>query len=108
MLLSSSSIYTNSLVTADECKTPLMILNYKQSKGGVGIFDETVAKFSCRRKTVSWALLFFYNMLHVAANNSYILMKKSDSFSKANKAFLKELTFHTATHGVEVRLDFSK
>ena len=99
-----SSTHTNSSITADECKTPLMILEYNQRKGGVDMFDENLEKFSCRRKTVRWPLLSFYNMLDATANNSYILLKKSGRYSKSKKAFLKHLTFQIITPAVEVRL----
>ena len=35
-----SSTHTNSSVGADECKKPLMILDYNQKKGGVDMFDK--------------------------------------------------------------------
>ena len=57
MLLSST--HTENSVTTDECKKPLRILDYSQRKGGVDKFDENIEKFSCRRKTVRWPLLFF-------------------------------------------------
>ena len=53
-----SSTHTNSLDTADECKKPLMILDYSQRKGGVDMFDENLEEFSCCRKTVRWPLFF--------------------------------------------------
>ena len=57
MLLSST--HTENSVTTDECKKPLRILDYSQIKGGVNMFDENLEKFSCRRKTVGWPMLFF-------------------------------------------------
>ena len=45
-----SSTHTNSLVTADECKKPLMILDYNQRKGGVDMFDENLEEFSVAEK----------------------------------------------------------
>ena len=105
MLLSST--HTDSLVTAEESKKPLVILDYNQRKGGVDRFDENLEEFSCRRKTVRWPLLFFYNMVDAAANNSYILMKKSGRYSKSKKEFLKNLTFQLAKPAVEARLRLS-
>ena len=81
-----------------------MILNYNQRKGGVDRFDENLEEFSCRRKTVRWPLLFFYNMLDATANNSYILLKKSERYSKSKKAFLKHLTFQLVMPAVEAHL----
>ena len=82
-----SSTHTNSSVTAHECKKPLMILDYNQRKSDVDMFDENLEEFSCRRKTVRWPLLFVYNMLDAAANNSYILLKKFGTYFKSKKHF---------------------
>ena len=82
-----SSTHTNSSITADERKKPLMILDCNKRKGGVDMFDEKLEKFSCRRKIVRWPLLFFYNMLDASANNSYILLNKFGRYSKSKKAF---------------------
>ena len=40
-------------------------------------------------------------MLDAAANNLYILLKKSERYSKSKKAFLKHLTFQLAKPAVE-------
>ena len=56
-------------------------------KGGVDMFDENLEEFSCRRKTVRWPLLFFYNMLDAAANNSYILQKNLGDIPNQKKHF---------------------
>ena len=82
-----SSTHTNSLITADECKNQLMILDYNQRKGGVDMFDKNLEEFSCRRKTVRWPLLFFYNMLDAAANNSYILLKNMGDIPNQKSIF---------------------
>ena len=94
VLLSSTN--TNSLVTADECKKPLMILDYNQRKGGIDMFDKNLQEFLCHRKTVRWPLLFFYNMLDAAANNLYILLKKSGRYSKSKKSIFETLYISTS------------
>ena len=86
-----SSTHTNSSVTADECKKPLMILDYNERKGGVNMFNKNLEEFSCRRKTVRWLLLFFYNMLEAAANNSYILLKKIWEIFQIKKSIFETL-----------------
>ena len=101
MLLSSTHIENS--VTTDECKKPLRILDYSQKKGGVNMFDENLEKFSCRRKTAGWPMLFFLNMIDVADNNAYILMKKCGRYSKSKKCFLKNLSFQLAKSAVENR-----
>ena len=85
-----------------------MILDHNQRKGDVDMFDENLEKFSCRRKTVRWPLLFFYNMVDAAANNANILMKKCGRCSKSKKYFLKNLSFQLAKSAVENRLRLPK
>ena len=106
MLLSST--HTENYATTDECKKPIMILDYNQRKGGVDMFDKNLEKFSCRKKTVRWTLLFLYNMVDATDNNAYILMKKCGRYSKSKKCFLKNLSFQLATSAVENRLRLSK
>ena len=65
-----------------------MIIDYNFGKKGVDQMDEAVEEFTCRRKTVRWPLLVFYNMLDIAANNTFILMKKGGSTS-SKKQFLR-------------------
>ena len=40
------------------------------------MLDENLEEFTFKRKTVHWPLLFYYNMLDIAANSSLILMQK--------------------------------
>ena len=47
-----SLIHTTNLVTAEEFKNPLAILDYNQGKDDVDRFDGSLEEFSCRRKTV--------------------------------------------------------
>ena len=106
MLLSAT--YTENSVTTDQCKKPFKVLVYNQTKGGVDMFDKNLEEFSCRRKTVKWPLLFFYNMVNTAANNAYILMKKCRRYSKSKKFFLKNPSFQLAKSAVENSLRLSK
>ena len=85
-----------------------MILGRNHRKRGVDMFDKNLEKFSCRRKTVRWPLLFFYNMVDAAANNANILMKKCGRYSKSKKYFLKNLSFQLAKSAVENRLRLPK
>ena len=45
-------------------------------------------------------------VINAAAENSYILMKKFEKYSKAKKKFLKNLTFQLAKRAVEAHLRF--
>ena len=102
MLLSSS--HADILGATNETKKPVMILDYNKRKGGVDMFDENLEEFSCRRKTVRWPLLFFYNIIDAAVNNAYILLRKAGEYKLSKKAFLKNLTFDLAKPAVGIRL----
>ena len=97
ILLSSS--HSDPSVDSGESKKQKMILDYNASKGGVDIFDQNLEKFSCRRKTVRWPLLFFFNILDAAANNAYILMQRN-GYRSSRKDFLKKLTLDLATPSI--------
>ena len=56
---------------------PEMIAHYNFGKKGVDQLDEEVEEFTCRRKTVRWPLLLFFNMLDISAFNAFVLMKKN-------------------------------
>ena len=91
MLLSFS--HADNLVATNETKKPVMILDYNKRKGEVDMFDKNLEEFLCRRKTVKWPLLFFYNIIDAAVNNAYILLRKAGEYKLSKKAFLKKLTF---------------
>ena len=74
-----------------ECANkPEIILYYNDEKKGNFTMDEAIEEFTCRRKTVRWPLLLFFNILDVAAYNAFLLMKK-DGCKKTRKQFLKSL-----------------
>jgi hypothetical protein len=72
VILLSSSHCSNATVEGNK---PALILDYNYGKKGVDQFDQNIEEFTCRRKTVRWPLLLFFNMLDVAAFNGYLLMK---------------------------------
>ena len=61
MLLSSS--HADNLVTTNETKKPVMILDYIKRKGGVNIFDENYEEFSCRKKHLDGQCFLFTILL---------------------------------------------
>ena len=89
VLLSSS--HAGSTVFPDQANKPEMILDYNTGKKGVDQFDQNIEKFTCRRKTVRWPLLLFYNILDVSAFNGFLIMKKN-GYSKSRKQFLIALS----------------
>lgn len=81
---------------------PELIIDYNFGKKGVDQLDEAIEEFSCRRKTVRWPLLLFFNMLDVAAHNGLILMKKSGSHL-TRKQYLRTLSIQLAEESAKTR-----
>lgn len=52
---------------------PEIIHVYNSTKGAVDTFDQMSQNICCNRKTRRWPLCFFYNMLNIAAINSYVI-----------------------------------
>lgn len=58
---------------SDTLQKPAMILDYNHSKSGVDTLDQVVRSYSCKRRTRRWPMCLFYNMLDIAAYNSYVI-----------------------------------
>ena len=100
ILLSSS--HSGMQTVPEKANKPKLILDYSYGKKGVDQFDENVEMFTCRRKTVQWPLLIFFNALDVAAFCAYLLIKK-DGHKVSRKMFLKNLSKQLAHSSAVVR-----
>ena len=89
VLLSSS--HAGNTVFPNHANKPEMILDYNIGKKGVDQFDQNIEKFTCRRKTVRWPVLFFYNIIDVAAFNAFLVLKKN-GYGRPRKQFLNALS----------------
>ena len=82
----------------EETGKPEIITYYNQSKGGVDTLDQLIRCYSCKGKPNRWPVALFYNMLDIAAYNSYLLYaNRHPEFRMAHKKqarreFLKLLT----------------
>ena len=85
-----------------ENNKPALIFDYNKGKGGVDQLDQNIDEFTCRRKTVRWPLVVFYNILDVAAFNAFLLMK-SDHPRTQRKSFLKNLAFQLVENHAKLR-----
>lgn len=92
VLMLSSSHSGKEVAGVEHKHKPLMILDYNKGKGAVDQLDENLAEFTCKRKTVRWPLLVWYNMLDVAAYNGYLL-RKFDMDALKRRDYLKKLTY---------------
>ncbi|XP_060905369.1 piggyBac transposable element-derived protein 1-like [Labrus mixtus] len=77
-------------------KKPEVILYYNKTKGRVHTMDQMVSNYSCKRRTLRWPMVLWYNMLDVATLNAYtnFTAQHSDYMGGVNNArwlFIKEL-----------------
>ena len=100
ILLSSS--HAGNEVVPENANKPRMILDYNTGKKGVDQMDENVEQFTCRRKTVRWPLLIFFDMLDVACFNAY-LTRRNDGSTATRKEFLKSLSKQLCQRSVAER-----
>ena len=69
--------------------------DYNKHKGGVDTLDENCEEFNCLRKTNRWPMVINYNLINVATNNAFIVMRSSGKCDKKTN-FLKQLSFQLA------------
>ena len=74
-LMTSSSYFSNSIM--DCHKKPTVITHYDKHKGEVDTLDGNCEEFSCLRKTNLWPMVINYNLISVATNNAFIVMRGS-------------------------------
>lgn len=67
-----STMHDDDAVNARSQK-PEIICCYNQTKGAVDAFDQCLTRTSCIRRSRRWPMCFFYNMLNIAAYNSYVV-----------------------------------
>ena len=93
-VLMMSSLHFSILIT-DCHKKPTVITDYYKHKEGVDTLDENCEEFSCLRKTNRWPMVINYNLINVATNNAFIVMRGSGKCDRKTD-FLKQLSFQLA------------
>ena len=58
-----------------EIEKPETVEFYNETKAGVDALDQKVRHYTTYRKTKRWPMAVFYNILDIAAYNSYVLFK---------------------------------
>lgn len=91
-----STMHTSNCLNSETAK-PEIIHVYNSTKGAVDTFDQMSQNVSCNRKTRRWPLCIFYNMMNIAAVNSYVIynhnltaMKKKPASRLKNMLTLHE------------------
>ena len=87
---------------------PQIIDEYNKTKAGVDTFDQMVKDYSVRRSTRRWTMNLFYNMIDMAAMNSYILFKIRTKSEISRREFLIRLSELLVKGHASTRLNTSR
>ncbi|XP_046575728.1 piggyBac transposable element-derived protein 4-like [Haliotis rubra] len=68
-----STMHSSPDVIVDKNHKPEMILFYNETKGGVDSLDQLAHRYSVKRKTNRWPVVYFMNMVDIAAIAAYII-----------------------------------
>ena len=99
-LMMSSSHFSISIM---DCHKKLTVItDYDKHKGEVDTLDENCEKFSCLRKTNLWPMVINYNLISVATNSAFIIMRDSGKCDRKTD-FLKQLSFQLAQSYLSIR-----
>ena len=60
-------------IMRDDSRKPKIINYYNTTKCGVDVLDKLVRTYSCKCTTRKWTVLFFFNLLDIAACNTLVL-----------------------------------
>ncbi|KAL1020716.1 hypothetical protein UPYG_G00003720 [Umbra pygmaea] len=68
-----STLHRDGRISGMEHQKPEMIMNYNATKGGVDNMDKLVTAYSCKRRTLRWPLVIFFDILDVSAYNAFVI-----------------------------------
>lgn len=92
-----STQHSDTSISQEEHKKPIMILDYNSTKGGVDNADKLIREYTCARRTARWPYRLFMNILDICALNAFALFilknpdwNKQKSFRR--RIFLKDLS----------------
>ena len=95
--------FSHSDVSITDCHSKsTVIMDYNKHKGEVDTLDENCEEFNCLKKTNFWPMVINCNLINVATNNAFIVMRGVRKSSKRTE-FLKRLCFQLAQAYVRKR-----
>ncbi|KAM4584694.1 piggyBac transposable element-derived protein 4-like [Odontesthes bonariensis] len=68
-----STLHGDERICDQEHHKPEIIMDYNATKGGVDNMDKLVTAYSCKRRTLRWPLVIFFDMLDISANNAFVI-----------------------------------
>ncbi|XP_060792618.1 piggyBac transposable element-derived protein 4-like [Neoarius graeffei] len=91
-----STLHRDGRICGQDHQKPEMILDYNATKGGVANLDKLVTSYSCKRRTLQWPLVIFFDILDISAYNAFVIwMSLSPEWNRGKlqkrRLFLEEL-----------------
>ncbi|XP_056269742.1 uncharacterized protein LOC130193292 [Pseudoliparis swirei] len=68
-----STLHRDGRICGLEHQKPEILMDYNASKGGVDNLDKLVSAYSCKRRTLRWPLVIFFDMLDISAYNAFVI-----------------------------------
>ncbi|XP_056108635.1 piggyBac transposable element-derived protein 4-like [Rhinichthys klamathensis goyatoka] len=90
-VLLMSTLHKDACVSTREDRKPEAILYYNENKGGVDNLDKVTGTYSCKRKTLRWPMVLFFNILDVSAYNAFVAWMEVNPGWKEGKTFRRRL-----------------
>lgn len=89
-------------------KKPEIILHYNRTKGAVDTLDKLVRTYTCQRKSRRWPMIFFQNIVDMAAYNAFVIfLTVNPTFEQGKthrrRLFLEVLAMDMISKGITDR-----
>ena len=77
-----SSFHSDFSITDCHSKPTVMMNTYNKHKGGIDTLHENCKEFNCLRKTNRWPMVINFNLINIAPNSAFIVMRGVGKNSK--------------------------
>lgn len=86
-----STLHSNVTIGNDAKKLPESISYYNATKFGVDVLDQMTRKYTVKAASRRWPVQVFYNILDLAAINSWVLYKEVTKTNISRKEYIQQL-----------------
>lgn len=91
VIVISSQHHSNEVDDKREDGKPAIILHYNKTKGAVDTADQLIRTYSCQRKNRRWPMVFFQNLVDIAALNSFVVFTSVNRDYEVEKSHKRRL-----------------
>ncbi|XP_060780363.1 piggyBac transposable element-derived protein 4-like [Neoarius graeffei] len=91
-----STLHRSGRICGQDHLKPEMVMDYNATKGGVDNLDKLVTTYSCKRRTLRWPLVLFFDMLDISAYNAFVIWMSlhphwNEGMLQKRRLYLEEL-----------------